>query len=158
MSSSSSGSPSSVPPRVELRRPARYVARMSPRLEDVFDDVPISRHLGMHFVSRTAEGAVVRLEPRPELLQGYGVIQGGVISALADAAGACCFLPDDVQVANVTSIEFKLNFLRPARPEHGQLEARARVVQRGKKVGLADVDVFQRDELVAKGLFTYLLY
>jgi uncharacterized protein (TIGR00369 family) len=133
------------------------------RIEELFDEVPVNRTLGMCLVSRTREdgevrGALVTLEPRAELMQGYGVVQGGIVSALADAAAAACFVaepPDPTRA--FTSIEFKLNFLRPALPGRGTLEARARVVQRGRRVGLAEVDVLQAGELVAKGLFTYLL-
>lgn len=136
---------------------ARILARMSTRIEDVFDDVPVSRLLGMRLVERSDESALVVLDPRPELAQGYGIIQGGIVSALADAAGVCVFLSPPLANARVTSIEFKINFLRAARPENGRMEARARAVQRGKKVGLAEVDVTQAGELVAKGLFTYML-
>ena len=56
----------------------------------------------------------------------------------------------------MTSIEFKLNFLSPARPGGERLTARALVVRRGRRVGVCDVEVVQGDKLVAKGLFTYL--
>ena len=56
----------------------------------------------------------------------------------------------------MTSIEFKLNFLSPARADKGTLVARARVVRQGRRVGVCDVDVEQAGVVVAKGLFTYL--
>jgi acyl-coenzyme A thioesterase PaaI-like protein len=40
----------------------------------------------------------------------------------------------------------------------GPLAARATVVKRGQTIGLCDVDVSQGGELVAKGLFTYILF
>lgn len=131
---------------------------MNPRLLDTFDHAPVSKHLGLKLVALDESTCTVVLDPKTELTQGYGVVQGGVISALADAAGVCCFLPSSLDAANVTSIEFKINFLRPVLPENGRLEARSRVVQRGQKVGLAEVEVAQAGKLVAKGLFTYLLY
>jgi uncharacterized protein (TIGR00369 family) len=57
----------------------------------------------------------------------------------------------------MTSIEFKLNFLRPAVAGAGDLHARARIVKQGRQVILCDIEVAQGGELVAKGLFTYLL-
>jgi acyl-coenzyme A thioesterase PaaI-like protein len=56
----------------------------------------------------------------------------------------------------MTSIDFTLNFLRPALLERGELLARAVLVKRGRTIALADVDVEQAGQLVAKGLFTYL--
>lgn len=131
---------------------------MNPRLREAFDHVPVSQHLGLKLVALDATSATVVLEPAKELTQGYGLVQGGVISALADSAGVCCFLPETLDDANVTSIEFKINFLRPVPAGSGRLEARARVVQRGQKVGVAEVEVVQAGKPVAKGLFTYLLY
>lgn len=130
---------------------------MSANIVNVFDDVPVSRLLGMRLVERSDESALVVLDPKPELVQGYGVIQGGIVSALADAAGVCCFLTPPLEQQRITSIEFKINFLAAAFPDRGRMEARARTVQRGKKVGLADVEVTQGGKLIAKGLFTYML-
>ena len=134
---------------------------MNPRLLETFDLIPVSKHLGLKLEALDATTCTVVLDPKIELTQGYGFVQGGVISALADAAGVCCFLPetpDAPGAANVTSIEFKINFLRPVAPESGRLVARSRVVQRGQKVGVAEVDVVQAGKPIAKGLFTYLLY
>lgn len=134
-------------------------------LEELWASVGVNRTLGMTLVGRektdgAVVAAVVTMEATSALAQGYGLVQGGVISALADAAAVCCFLADEPEAAgarSVTSIEFKVNFLRPAAPGRGTLQARASVVKRGKRIGLADVDVTQAGELVAKGLFTYLL-
>ncbi|MBK7877073.1 MAG: PaaI family thioesterase [Planctomycetes bacterium] len=131
---------------------------MNTRLLEAFNHVPVSKHLGLELVALDATTATVVLDPKAELTQGYGFVQGGVISALADAAGVCLFLPESLDAANVTSIEFKINFLRPVPAGSGRLEARAKLVQRGQKVGVADVDVMQAGKPVAKGLFTYLLY
>jgi uncharacterized protein (TIGR00369 family) len=57
----------------------------------------------------------------------------------------------------ITSIEFKLNFVRPAVASRGELMAVARPVRIGRTVAVAEVDVLQSDELIAKGLFTYLV-
>jgi acyl-coenzyme A thioesterase PaaI-like protein len=57
----------------------------------------------------------------------------------------------------LTSIEFKLNFVRPALAERGELLAVAKLVRRGRTVALASVDVLQAGELIATGLFTYLV-
>jgi uncharacterized protein (TIGR00369 family) len=137
-------------------------------LEELWPAVGVNRTLGLRLVARERDtlgvvAATVRMAATGDLAQGYGLVQGGVISALADAAAVCCFLADEPRAADAlvpTSIEFKVNFLRPARPsegEQGELEARAKVVKRGKRIGLAEVDVTQAGELVAKGLFTYLL-
>ena len=79
------------------------------------------------------------------------------IPSLADTAAVHALYLDLPRDKRMTSIEFKLNFLRPVREAAGVLKASARVVKRGKTVALCDVDVRQQDHLVAKGLFTYLI-
>ena len=59
---------------------------------------------------------------------------------------------------SMKSIEFKMNFLRSASIDDGSLTAKAKLVRRGRSVALAEVDVFQARWLVAKGMFTYLVY
>lgn len=131
---------------------------MSQRLEDVFDQVPVNALLGIVLIERNAESSLVALDPDARHTQGYGAVQGGLLAALADAAGACCFLPERIDRPSITSIEFKINFLRPALPDRGRIVARARVLRRGQRIGVADVDVVQDGDVVAKGLFTYLLF
>lgn len=90
-------------------------------------------------------------------LQVDGWVHGGLLATLADTAGAYLLyrsLPAD---RSMTSIEFKLNFLRPAVADAGDLHAHARIVKQGRSVTLCDIEVAQDGELVAKGLFTYLL-
>ena len=56
------------------------------------------------------------------------------------------------------SVELKMNYLRPALLGKGPVVAKSRLVQRGHKIGVCDVEVTQRDKLVAKGLFTYMFF
>ncbi len=58
----------------------------------------------------------------------------------------------------MTSIEFKVNFLKPGLEDGGALAARATRIQRGRTIGLCDVEVRQADRLLMKGSFTYLFF
>lgn len=93
---------------------------------------------------------------RPEIIQEKGVVHGGFLATLADTAAVYALVPDLDPDAALTSVEFKLNFLRPSVPEGGDLEARSQVIRRGRTLSLVDVDVFQEKRHVAKGLFTYI--
>jgi acyl-coenzyme A thioesterase PaaI-like protein len=53
--------------------------------------------------------------------------------------------------------EFKLTFLRTAVLDRGVLTARATALKVGRSVATADVEIWQAGELVAKGLYTYLV-
>ena len=133
---------------------------MSPRdsHHDEFYDVPVNKLFSYELVSRSQEEAVISMEAREEFLKEEGLVQGGILSAIADTAAVYTFYPDLGDGETMTSIEFKVNFLRPAVRGRGPLTARARVVKRGRKVGLCDVEVSQSDAVVLKGLFTYMFY
>ena len=123
-----------------------------------FDDVPSNRFLGFHLISRSTEGAFLSMEVRPDHLQEEGVLHGGLISAIADSAAVYAFYPDLEASRAMTSIEFKLNFLNPALPGKGVVIAQSKVLKRGRRVGVCEVEVTQSGKLIAKGIFTYLFY
>jgi uncharacterized protein (TIGR00369 family) len=95
---------------------------------------------------------------QPSLLQETGIVHGALVAALADTAAVYLVLPDLPEGHTMASIEFKVNFLRPGLAGAGDIEARSRLVQRGSRVVVCDVDVVQRRRLIAKALFTYLIF
>jgi uncharacterized protein (TIGR00369 family) len=121
-----------------------------------FASVPINAHLGLRFVARDESSVEIAIDVARQHLQETGVVQGGVIAALADTAAVYLFLPTLAADQSMTSIEFKLNFVAAALEGRGPLVAKSRSIKRGKKIALASVDVTQQGELVATGLFTYI--
>jgi uncharacterized protein (TIGR00369 family) len=117
-----------------------------------FDDVPFNRALKFELRRRDNDGAEVALPIADWFSQENGVVHGGIISALADTAAVYAVRGD----RNMTGIEFKINFLRPASMTGGALIAIASIVRRGRTIAVADVDVQQDGQSVAQGLFTYL--
>lgn len=127
-----------------------------------FDDfarrMPLVEVLGMREVEPDETGAIgLAMEPREDLLQSESVIHGGILTTLADTAAAWAVLRDQPRGETLTSVEFKLNFLKPARLDGGELTARGRVVRRGSRIAVIDGEVVQGGEAVARGLFTYLV-
>ena len=123
---------------------------------DEFARIPVNALLGLKLISRSSEAAVISMEVKPEHMQQEGMTHGGLITTVADSAAVHALYPDLEEGWTMTSIEFKMNFLRPALLGKGPLIASAGVVQRGRTIGLCDVEVTQSDVLIAKGLFTYL--
>jgi uncharacterized protein (TIGR00369 family) len=121
-----------------------------------FSSVPVNLHLGLVLSEQGAGVAVVTMAPGEQWTQETGVIHGGLVATLADTAAVYALRSGLPSGHIMTSIEFKLNFLSPARADKGTLVARARVVRQGRRVGVCDVDVEQAALVVAKGLFTYL--
>ena len=126
--------------------------------EDFVARVPIAHQHGYREVARTEDSVTLACSVLPEMLQTEDWVHGGVLSTLADSAAVWLLYPGVPDDRALTSIEFKLNFLRPALGDAGDLVATARLVRRGRTISLCDVEVSQDERLVAKGLFTYLVY
>ncbi len=126
------------------------------RPEDLFARVPIHEFLGFVLERCSEEGAEISMSPRAEFLQEGSVVQGGILSALADTTAAYCLIPTLPPQTTITGVEFKVNFLRPATIAKGLLRARGRVVRRGRNIAVCEVAVEQADSEVALALFTFL--
>ena len=120
------------------------------------EDVPVNRLLGIRLDQRSAQSATMSMDARADFEQEHGVVHGGLLATLADTAAVYCFHPDLEPGQGLTSIEFKVNFLRPVLPGGERVVARAQVVKRGRRIGLCDVEVEQGERQVLKGSFTYM--
>jgi uncharacterized protein (TIGR00369 family) len=129
-------------------------------LREVMENfIPFNKFLGVKATIVTR--ALVRLEvPFREELIGDPVrpaLHGGVMSALADAAGGgivWASLDDDR--ARVSTIDLRIDYLRPGKLE--LLVAEAQLVRIGNRVGVADIRLFNGstpDVTVATGKGVY---
>ena len=87
--------------------------------------------------------------------QRAGVVQGGILVALADYAffRACRSVLKEGEHA--VTIELKLNFIAPARD--GELTARSAIKNRGGRIIVGDMEIFGADgTLIATGIGTYM--
>ena len=124
---------------------------------DTFTRTPANRLLGLELVSRSASSATVRMPAAATLRQEEGVVHGGFLATLADTAAVYALLPELPADARLPGIEFKINFLNPARVGGPDLLAVSRLVKRGRSLAVLDVSVTQGDVPIATGLFTYML-
>jgi uncharacterized protein (TIGR00369 family) len=107
-------------------------------------------------ISESEPGRVVlELEAGPQHRHGGGVVQGGVITQIADAAmGMSLATLQEDQVWN-TTIELKINFIRPV--VSGRIRAVGRVVEMKQSLMFGEADVFdEQGRLVARASSTCL--
>lgn len=130
---------------------------VDPRAADMFAATAVNRSLGARLVARTGERVEVRAPVRAETLQEYGIVQGGIVGALADTAAVYLVIPEAMDRGRVNGVEFKMNFLRPATLDGGELVAVATPVRIGQRIAVCAVNVTQGERHVAFGTFTYLV-
>src|SRR3954454_8084685 len=116
---------------------------------------PVSETLDMHLVEFGRGEAAYEMPARPELGHPLGVIQGGVATALADAAMAAAtttiLSDEEVQQSAVTTIDIFARFIRPVNANSvDALRAEARVVRAGGRLVWSEAEVLADGEVVGK--------
>jgi uncharacterized protein (TIGR00369 family) len=98
---------------------------------------------------------VIEFEAGPQHANPMGTLHGGVFCDIADAAMGMAYATTLGDDESFTTLELKINFLRPAFA--GRLVAEGRVVQAGRSVGLVEADVTDaKGRLVARATSTCL--
>jgi uncharacterized protein (TIGR00369 family) len=77
-----------------------------------------------------------RMTIKPEYLQGAGLVQGGLMVALADETIAHAIMTVLKENEGLTTVELKSNFLAPVK--EGELVAEASVFKKGKSIIIGD--------------------
>ncbi len=114
---------------------------------------PIGKLLGLTLRRTGAGRAAVEFEADRRYANPMGTLHGGVMSAVADAAMGAAYLSLLAEGETFTTVELKINFVRPV--WNAKLSAEAKVVHAGKTVGLVECEVFDiRRRLVARASST----
>ena len=113
---------------------------------------PAATLIGMRLESFAEGEALVVLEATAAHANPMGTVQGGVLAAVADAAMGWALMTILGENESYTTLEVKINFLRPVWA--GRLEARGRVKSAGRTVSLVECDVMSEGKLVAHGVST----
>ncbi|HUE68419.1 MAG TPA: PaaI family thioesterase [Candidatus Acidoferrum sp.] len=111
--------------------------------------------LGARITEAEPGRVVLELVAGPQHRHGGGVVQGGVITQIADAAmgmSLATLQPDGIWN---TTVELKINFIRPA--IHGRLRAVGRVIEMGETLLFSEADVVdEAGRLIARASSTCL--
>jgi uncharacterized protein (TIGR00369 family) len=115
---------------------------------------PIADLIGFHPLTVEPGRAVFELDVDPSRhANPMGTLHGGILSTLADTAMGMAYAATLGPDETFTTLELKINFLRPV--WSGRLRAEGRVVQAGRTVGLTECDVVDdKGRLVARASST----
>jgi uncharacterized protein (TIGR00369 family) len=114
---------------------------------------PVAELIGVDLVRLEGGEATMEMDAEERHSNPMGTIHGGILCDIADAAMGMAYYSQLEPGESFTTLELKINFLRPFRT--GKLVAHGRVVSRGKTVGMTECDVVDKDgRLIAKATST----
>ncbi|WXG41187.1 MAG: PaaI family thioesterase [Candidatus Freyarchaeum deiterrae] len=124
-------------------------------VKDILNSSPFYKLLGMEILDIKENYSKLRIPWKEDLLQLQGVAHGGVLASIADAAVAIALFSlvdlNDI----ISTIELKINYLAPIKS--GEIIAEGRIVHKGARIALGEVDVKNEGRLVGKALSTYMI-
>lgn len=102
--------------------------------------MPFAQLLGIEVLGASPEEVQARLAWEERLCTAGGILHGGALMSLADAAGAyCAFLNLPEGAAGTATIESKTNFFRAVRDGH--VVATSRPLHRGRTTIVVETDL-----------------
>jgi uncharacterized protein (TIGR00369 family) len=115
------------------------VSDLQTRITESFAAQGLMTTLGARLV-RVSEGEVqIALTPRPELTQQHGYIHAGALTSVLDSACGYAALTVAPTGCDVLTVEFKINFIRPAVAD--RFLAIGRVTKAGKTLTVCQGEV-----------------
>jgi len=129
------------------------VARLVDRINAGEVSAPAAELIGFRLTAVEPGRAVFELDAGPQHANPMGTLHGGVLCDIADAAMGIAYASTLGDGESFTTLELKINFLRPFRT--GRLTATARMVKAGRTIGLAECDVTDTEgRLIARAMST----
>lgn len=134
----------------------RLIDRIQGILEGEVPPPPIAELIGFQLASINPGEAVIEFEASGAHANPMGTLHGGVLCDIADAAMGMAFSSTLADGESFTTLELKINFLKPI--WNARLTATGRVVKQGRTVGLVECDVVdEKGSLVARATSTCLV-
>ena len=132
---------------------ARLIDRITVGMRANEAGAPVAKLVGFRPTSVEDGKAVFELEAGPQHANPMGTLHGGFLCDVADAAMGVAYASTLGEGETFTTLELKINFLRPFR--NGTLTATARVVKAGRTIGLTECDVTDAEgRLIARAMST----
>jgi uncharacterized protein (TIGR00369 family) len=103
---------------------------------------PVAQLIGFTLVGVSEGRSTVIFEAGPQHANPMGTLHGGILCDIADAAMGIAYATTLDEDESFTTLELKINFLKPV--WNAQLTAEGRVIKRGRAVGLTECDVIDQ--------------
>ena len=120
---------------------------------------PFSLSTGIYLVAVEAKRVTFQGTPTAAFFNPLGTVHGGWTSAILDSAMGCAVHTTLQAGQGYTTVEMKLNFVRPVMPELGELTCEGVVVHRGGTLATAEGKLYDgRGRLLAHGSETCMIF
>jgi uncharacterized protein (TIGR00369 family) len=114
---------------------------------------PVAQLIGFKLIAVSEGQATVAFEAGPQHANPMGTLHGGILCDIADAAMGIAYASTLAEEESFTTLELKINFLKPI--WSASLTAEGRIIKRGRTVGLTECDITdQEGSLVARASST----
>ena len=109
---------------------------------------PVARLIGFDLTEVSEGSATVTFQADTRHTNPMGTLHGGILCDIADAAMGIAYASTLGEGESFTTLELKINFLKPV--WKAKLTAEGRVVKRGRTIGLTDCNIYdEQRKLVA---------
>ena len=131
-------------------------AAKAAKVRHIFDNAPFICEMGVELTSIEDGWCETQLVPDRRHRQQHGLIHAGVMATMCDHTAGCAARGKVGMDQDVLTVEFKVNFLRPAVAD--RLRCRSHVLRAGKTLVICESEVYaekkSEEKLVAKATVT----
>jgi uncharacterized protein (TIGR00369 family) len=139
-------------PETQVKR-RRMLDSLQASLRGELPPPPVAQMIGFQLLDVSEGRATIFLEAGVQHSNPMGTLHGGILCDIADAAMGIAYASTLDADESFTTLELKINFLKPI--WNAKLRAEGRVVKRGRTVGLTECDVLdEKGSLVARASST----
>jgi uncharacterized protein (TIGR00369 family) len=119
----------------------------------------IAQTLGYDIAEAVSGRVVVTAEPGAAHLNPSGTVHGGFAATLLDSCMGLAIWSTLEKGLGQTTLEFKISLIRPITPGMGLIRAEGTVLNRGRRIGIAEGRITDdRGRLLAHGTTTCLIF
>lgn len=120
---------------------------------------PIARTLGFLLSEADYGRAVFKGMPSSDYLNPLGTVHGGWAGTLLDSALGCAVHASTKPGEAYTTVEFKVNLVRPIMPDTGEVTCEGTLVHRGSRIATAEATLKDAaGKLLAHGSETCIIF
>lgn len=135
------------------------IAFLQGMLDGTYPAPPIARTMGFQLVAVEPGLAVFEGTPTADFLNPLSTVHGGWAATILDSALGCCVHTLIKKGQAYTTVEMKLNYVRPMLPDTGVVRCEGRVIHAGGRIATSEAKLVDaKGRLVAHGTETCLIF